>query len=47
MRVLSNLPQTDLRTVEAAATAFEAAGYYGALTAENKGPVPGARDRRG
>ena len=36
MRVLNNLPQTDLRTVAAAARAYEAAGYDGAMTAENK-----------
>ena len=36
MRVLNNLPQADLRTVAAAAKAFEAAGYDGVMTAENK-----------
>ena len=36
MRVLNNLPQADLRTVAIAARAFEAAGYDGVMTAENK-----------
>ena len=36
MRVLNNLPQADLRTVADAAKAFEAAGYDGVMTAENK-----------
>jgi alkanesulfonate monooxygenase SsuD/methylene tetrahydromethanopterin reductase-like flavin-dependent oxidoreductase (luciferase family) len=36
MRVLNNLPQADLRIVAAAAKEFEAAGYDGVMTAENK-----------
>jgi probable F420-dependent oxidoreductase len=36
MRVLTTLPQADLRTTAAAARAAEAAGYDGLLTMENK-----------
>ena len=36
MRVLTSLPQDDLRKTAAAAQAAEAAGYDGALTMENK-----------